>query len=290
MGMTLFLSIAASVLLSAQQTLAVQQFHVIAPKEVPASLFNADSLLCEGLEPEHCWPDFLASGAAWRGDLNDDGDLELLIRATVLGGSGGDAYFLFGSRQQRWIPIASSSDGWLTLTGLPRFDILPVVRNGYHDIRISAIECFKWNGKHYLPYEPADYRQLNPSWFDASRIDEAELFWSIRYQGEKRFVFEPQWFNAAPGWGSNVELDDPKSGMQWHATFKGGVYGIKHGRSFLLLPRPAYRGAEKLEMQDEWLVIYATAVTLRDIDKAELRPFARFNIRSRELLIEQELH
>ena len=73
--------------------------------------------------------------------------------------------------------------------------------------------------------------------------------------------------------------------LRWVAIFKGGVYGVEGDRSFLLLPRPAYGGAERLEIDGDWLVVFAS-VSLEHADpKLEVREVARYNRRTRELRV-----
>lgn len=281
----MLITFVTAALLNLQQPNTVQRFREIATAEVPAVLFGPTELLCEGLESIQCRQDFLEKGKAWAGDLNDDGVRELLLRATVLGGTGGDAYFLFQQHKESWAPLTVEAGGWLTTTGLPRFDILPIVRGGYHDIRVDVEGCFKWNGKGYVPYEVDDFKKLTPAWFDSSKLEEAELFWAIRYRGAQKITFQPQWFPGVPKWSSNVELEDTRLGLQWVAMFKGGIYAVKKDESFLLLPHPAYGGAETLELQGDWLVAYATVIVDRAHGKSELRPVVRYNRRDGELKI-----
>jgi hypothetical protein len=269
-------------LLSQSPPEAVSRFHEIAAAEVPAALFANRAELCDALEATECRREFLQRGRAWLGDVNSDGVPELLLQGAVLGGTGGDPYLLFQQRRQSWLPLTAQG-GWVTLTGSPRFDILPSVRGGYHDIRVSVDGCFKWNGQAYVPYEPGDFRALSPRWFDASQLAEAELFWAIRYRGAPTLTLDPQWFPAIPRGTDNVDVEDPVLALRWVALFKGGVYGVQGERSFLLLPRPAYRGAERLQLEGEWLVVYATVTTDSTNPRPELQPVARYNRRSKEL-------
>ena len=280
----MLVAIIASALLAQQPGDAIQQFRGIRAVDVPVAVFANSGELCDFEDAAECRRRFLEKGAAWRGDVDGDGVLELLLQGAVLGGTGGNPYYLFQARRGSWEPL-NSEGGWLTLTGSPRFDILPTARGGYHDIRVSAVECFKWNGKEYVPYAAADYRALSPRWFDGSKLDEAELFWAIRYRGAPAVTFEPQWFSAVPQWGSNVEVEDATLKLKWVAMFKAGVYGVQGGRSFLLLPRPAYSGAERLELDGDWLVIYATVLTSTEPAKSELRPVARYNRRTKDLRV-----
>ena len=240
------LTLLAWLLLSRQPASnSVDHFREIAVADVPAAVFDLGDW-CDYLETAECRREFLRGGGAWTGDLDGDGIPELLVRGAVLGGTAGDPYWLFHRGRGGWEPLAANG-GWLTITGAPRFDILPIVRSGHHDIRVGVTDCFKWDGAKYVAYDGADIHRLSPAWFDSSTLGEAELFWAIRYQGAKDAAFEPQWFPGVPGRGANVELADSTLGVRWVAQFKGGIYAVQSGRSFLLLPRPGYRGADRLE-------------------------------------------
>jgi hypothetical protein len=75
-------------------------------------------------------------------------------------------------------------DGWFTTH--PRSDILPPVHHGYHDLRVAADMCMKWDAKKYVVYDPADYHSLNPSWFDSRDSHEAEIFWRFTMPDKAR--------------------------------------------------------------------------------------------------------
>ncbi len=212
-------------------------------------------------------------------DVNRDKMDEVLISSKMWIGSGGQWFVLYQRRAKRW--AALKKGGWQTLD--PRFDILPRIRQSYHDLRISRNWCLKWNGKEYVDYEPDDYHRLSPSLFNASDLLEAEIFWSIRYRALRAFRLEPQWFpffEGAPA-GSvdlEVELNDPEYGRRWVALFKSGVWGVRDKRGFLLLPRPGYLGATKLEFAGDWLLIFG--------DPSDDQPVARYNRHTQELRIE----
>lgn len=246
----------------------VKQLHSVESSAVPQTFWESADEVCGYVEPEECMQSFQERGGAWVGDLNDDGVDELLVM--MPGGTGGDPYFLFGKGKQGWVPLADNG-GWLALTRFPRYEILPVVRKGYHDLRIAVDTCVKWDGDKYVAYADDDYRQLSPTWFDAASLEDAEIFWAIRYRGLREFVFEPRWFAEVSKW-LGTAIEDKEQDIRWAPMFKGGVYGIRGDRSFLLLPRPAYRGADELELQGDWLVIYA-----------EEKEVARYNRRTKEL-------
>lgn len=249
---------------------------------VPKDLLDSE-YLCGGLGDDvesvkECEEDFKRIGAVWTGDVNDDGTQELVIYpGTAWSGSGGNSYFLFQKRDQRWTPLFSSSQDWFTPD--PRFDILPLVHDGYHDLRIAQDWCVKWDGKKYVDYSDADYHRLSVDFFDASQWTEAGIFWAIHYQGLKTFRLTQQWFPSFKNRSSiNVTLDDPTYGLKWIAVFKGGVWGVRGTRAFLLLPQPTYTGAQKLEFQGDWLVVYGDLPV-----GASLSAVARYNRRTGEL-------
>ncbi|MBI4465863.1 MAG: hypothetical protein HY656_00345 [Acidobacteria bacterium] len=263
------------VLLASGPAAELRHFRPAEKSLVPAALIEE---LCPDPERKACWQFFEETGKAWVGDVSNDGEAELLIfpgRAFV--GSGGLSLFLYQRRGEQWISLIEE-EGWL-IRGI-RVDILPIVRRGYSDLRLGADLCWKWNGAQYVAYEPEDYRQLSPAWFDASDLREAEIFWRLRYGGLKKFNFEPQWFPGVPKGSVNSTLDDAELGWRWVAMFKGGVYGARGEESFLLLPQPDYLGAGRLELEGDWLLIYGPG------DPPDL--LARYNRRTRELRIEME--
>ena len=251
-----------------------------APKAVvPRALIESD--LCADPDGKDCWLLFEETGSVWAGDVNGDGVDELLIQPGLgFTGSAGSWYFLYEKRKAAWVSLVSGDgeEGWQIDD--PRFDILPTMHNGYHDLRLSAGGCLKWNGAQYELYAPSDYHQLRPELFDDSRLEEAEIFWRIHYDGAKVVQLEPQWFPVQSEWPKPViELADPQHGLTWLSRPRGGVYGVQEGRAFLLLPRRSYLGAEKLELQGDWLLIYDAG----GIDEEPPRPSARYNRRTRQL-------
>ena len=110
----------------------------------------------------------------------------------------------------------------------------------------------------------------------------------MRYGGAKTVTIEPQWFAETSLSSSNAELQDPILGVRWVAVFKGGVYGVQNDRSFLLLPRPEYGGAERLGFDGDWLVISAWRAIDGTDRTSQVRPVARYNRRTRELRLINE--
>lgn len=79
-----------------------------------------------------------------------------------------------------------------------------------------------------------------------------------------------------------VSRRDPKLGLTWLSFFKGGVWGVKGNRAFLLLPQPSYLGAQRLELRGDWLDIY------REAEDADYGPDLRYNRRTHELVFVQK--
>ena len=267
----------AGLLLAAQHAPQVSQFEAGRKTEALRALIESDEF-CQGDDPAVCWKEFQRSGEVWRGDVNGDHSPELILQpGSAWSGTGGNWYFLLQHRGNKWVRL--DPRGWQTRK--PRFDILPILRNGYHDLRVEVDGCLKWNGEEYVDYASEDYRQLSPAFFDATNPLETDIFWRIRYSGLDKFKFDPQWVPFFPDGArnsSNQELPDPTLDVRWVALFKGGVWGVRAGKGFLLLPQPAYRGSEKLEIQGDWLVIYGERVG----DQAP-PVVARYNRRTQEM-------
>jgi hypothetical protein len=158
------------------------------------------------------------------------------------------------------------TDGWFS--DRPRFDILPIVRSGYHDLRIAENDCLKWSDGKYVPYEPADYAALVPTWFDDADPHQAEIFWTIAHAKTESSRLEPQWFPISPVFFSEqperklnrqevqaivkewhhegalprfviAAVDDGAQEIRWVSFQRAGVWGIRGNRAFLLVPRPS---------------------------------------------------
>ena len=303
--------ILAAVLLVGDLSPAIKHFRVLEKSELPKTFLQH---LCGGVqdaaEKKDCGERFAKHGAVWAGDVNDDGVDEYIIDSGDMPGTLGPGRDLVQQRGSEWIALACfkqgdedpCDSGWNTLHA--RFDILPIVREGYHDLRIAVDRCLKWNGQHYIDYDPADYSQLLEEWFDTSDSHEAELFWIIRYHDRKGIRFEPRWFavsseefnrpfHAYMGFPVRVvefprlpyvSREDPQLGLRWLSFFKGGVWGVdvKGNRAFLLVPQPSYLGAQRLELRGDWLFIYG------EIEDADYGPDIRYNRRTHELLFVQK--
>lgn len=272
-----------------QATGSVRHFQRAEKSIVPKDLLDSE-YLCGGLGDDvesvkECEEDFKRIGAVWTGDVNDDGTQELVIYpGTAWSGSGGSSYFLFQRRGDAWISLLG--DNWFTNN--PEFDILPVMHRGYHDLRIAIDECVKWNGKQYEDYDANDYHNLSASFFDPEDWWNADIFWDIHYQGLKMFRLSPKWFvlpSSKDRSSANVTLDDPMYGLKWIAFFKGGVWGVRGKEAFLLVPQPAYQGAQKLEFQGDWLVVYGDLPV-----GAPLSVVARYNRRTNEVDLLTDIH
>lgn len=274
----------AMVLFAAPTTPPVKHFHKVSKKLFPRSVLEE---LCSDAESiKECFESFQEIGEVWAGDVNDDGVDELLVfPGGGWVGSAGEWYMLFQQQNEKWIPLYPNQGGSGWQVNEPRFDILPVMHDGYHDLRIAPDWCLKWDGEHYVDYEASDYHKLSPSYFNASNWHEAEIFWANHYRGLDEARVRPQWFpiprDFTPPMGLTV--DDPEHGVFWLAQFKGGVWGVDEGRAFLLLPHGPYRGAAKLELDGDWLVIYAEPEEL----SAPPPMFARYNRKTHVLRMEK---
>jgi hypothetical protein len=77
-----------------------------------------------------------------------------------LGGLGGPLVLSLPDAGNDWISMQKDAknqdgeDGWGTWG--PRFDVLPIVRNGHHDLRVEVDGCLKWDGAKYVWYDPKD--------------------------------------------------------------------------------------------------------------------------------------
>jgi hypothetical protein len=256
-----------------------------------------------------CWRNVRASGKVWAGDVNGDHIDELILfPGSGWTGSGGSSYYLYQRQGRIWqsIVIAGDSGGWFT--DRPRFDILPIVRSGYRDLRIGVNDCLKWSDGKYVPYDPADYEVLVPTWFDDTDPHQAEIFWTIAHDNAEPFRFKPQWFPISmaffsdqPGqnrpdrqqlqaivkeWQNDggfprfvmAAVDDAAQEIRWVSLQRAGVWGIRGNRAFLLIPRPSYLGVCILTIKDEWLLGY-------DDCASEDAPDVRYNLRTHELRI-----
>lgn len=291
-------------LLSPSASQPVRHFGKIPISHFPRSVIERD--FCSREEQE-CWEDFLTQGSLWTGDVNSDGANELLVfPGSNWAGSSGQWYFLYEKHGKDWVSLTKdpndhdSEDGWFTLH--PRFDILPAVRNGYHDLRVAADMCMKWNGRNYVNYDPADYHRLNPAWFNNRDSYDAEIFWAIHYAGQDKIIFSPQWFPVTqddflklgrpwhlrrtgrfPERLVGVELDDPKEHLRWYALHKGGVWAVRGGRAFFLAPQVSevFESVEELKIDGDWLLGSGVG-----IDESQVpRPSIRYNRRTHELIL-----
>ena len=269
------------------------------------------------MELEECWASFRDYGAVWAADIDGDHVDELIVEPRAgWQGSAGPWYFLYRRQGNDWVSMervakgAKEKDdevGWQTKH--PRFDVLPIVRNGHHDLRVVVDECLKWDGRKYVWYEPQDYHQLSPTWFNAKDNHEAQIFWAIRYAGQDTIKFEPQWFPLAKDDFLTLEgppprfpiidprvvgetLDDPQEQVRWIGLTKGGVWGIRGDRVFLLAPQlsETFDGIGSLRFEGDWLLAYGTGVS--DVEKSEaplgrILPTIRYNRRSHELQIQR---
>jgi hypothetical protein len=292
----------AVVLFAATPSSPLTHFRLIEKSELPKSFFH---YLCgsgkNASQSRDCIESFEKNGAVWAGDVNDDNEDEYIVDSGGMPGTLGPAWILIQLQGRDWVELVCRKEenfchsGWNTLHA--RFDILPIVRKGYHDLRIEVDRCLKWDGKHYVDYDLTDYSQLRADWFDSSDSHEAELFWMIRYPERKGIQFEPQWFTVSSEEFNGptrtymsfpvrvlefpklpyVSRKDPELGLVWLSFFKGGVWGVKGNRAFLLVPQPSYLGAQRLELHGDWLFIYGES------EEPDVPPDVRYNRRTQEL-------
>ncbi|HXT24815.1 MAG TPA: hypothetical protein VN749_08325 [Candidatus Eisenbacteria bacterium] len=305
LGASLFLIgayILALVLPTGSAISPVKQFRLVEKIERSKRFL---SYVCGGEQDEsgkeECVESFEREGAVWAGDVNDDGVDEYIMDSGAMPATMGPPRSLIQRRGEDWVDLTCLGEenecdsGWNTLRG--RFDILPIVRDGYHDLRIAVDRCLKWNGQHYLDYALTDYEQLHEEWFDTTDSHEAELFWIMRYQLGKNTRFEPRWFTVSADEFAQpvkayiglpvrvveipklpyVSREDPKLSLKWLSFFKGGVWCVKGDRAFLLVPQPSYLGAQRLELRGDWLLIYG------EVEDSTGRPEIRYNRRTHEL-------
>jgi hypothetical protein len=316
------LILSMALLFSLSPSSPVRHFAPVPVSRFPRAVFLREFCKGTSVELKECWASFRGYGGVWAADVDGDHVAELIVEpGGEWVGSAGRWYFLYRKQGNDWISLekaakdATNKDvevGWQTTD--PRFEVLPVVRNGHHDLRIVVDGCLKWDGAKYVWYEQEDYHRLSPTWFNASDSHEAEIFWAIRYAGQGTIKFEPQWFPLAkddfltlgrplprrPFPVSRIvaeTLDDPQEQARWIGMQKGGVWGIRGDRAFLLAPQlsETFDGVESLSFDGDWLNAYGTIVGVEkildiDIEKSEIggvRPSIRYNRRSRERHIER---
>ncbi len=277
----------------------VRSFVLVDKTRFPKAVLERD--FCRNGKPAECLRTFRASGKVWAADINGDGVDELVVfPGTLYGGTLGWWYYLYQKRGTDWLSLVEiheeeedGPDGWQTMR--PRFDILPTVRNGYHDLRITVDQCVKWNGEKYVEYSPEDYHKVSPKWFNASDSHEAEIFWACRYAGQETFTFEAQWFPVSPHEFlqrkmlfsgppadfppmASVVLNDREQNLKWVGLDRGGVWGLRGERGFLLSPQLDFLGARALKIEGDWLLVFESV-------DAEGAPSLRYNRRTHELRI-----
>ena len=287
----------------------VRHFAEVAFNRFPQSVIMRD--FCnEPDDANECWSDVRSTGKVWAGDVNGDHIDELvLFPGGWWSGSGGRNYYLYRRQGRIWQSIVMAGDdseGWFT--DRPRFDILPIARSGYRDLRISVDDCLKWSDGKYVPYDPADYAGLRPTWFDDADPHQAEIFWTIARARAGTHRFEPKWFPISwvflaeqreqnepnrqqrqavlKEWQNDggfprfvmAAVDDAAQQIRWVSVQRAGVWGIRGNRAFLLVPRPSYLGVCTLVIKGDWLLGY-------DACLSEDEPDVRYNLRTHELQI-----
>jgi hypothetical protein len=287
--------LAAPTLFASHTPSAVKPFHHVPRASIPLSLGRFFCVYGDRELESDCLKSFRTSAETWEAVVSDRGVVAWAIfPGSYFSGSGGRSFTLLRRRGGGWVRLLNlcwaaanddCEDEWQTVR--PRVDLLPIVRSGYHDLRIEVDHCVKWDGKSYVNYTPEDYHQLLPTWFDASNPNEAEIFWTIRYAGSDHIQFTPQWFpipsgeivrkeeweraekaglpilfpsnwrplGEMPHWPYTV-LDDPVYNIRWVGLVRGGTWGVRGEQGFLLHPRCAYLGSRELQVSDDWLYVY----------------------------------
>src|SRR5215472_9086173 len=156
----------AVVLFAASPSSPVTHFRLIEKSKLPKSFLG---YVCGGVQDasdkKDCVEDFEKNGAVWAGDVNDDNQDEYIVDSGGMPGTLGPARSLVQLRGSEWVELICRKEEnicdsqWNTLRA--RFDILPIVRKGYHDLRIEVDHCLKWDGKRYIDYDPPDYSNLH---------------------------------------------------------------------------------------------------------------------------------
>lgn len=294
----------------------IQHFVALAFDRFPRSVVMRD--FCD-TDDANCFREVRSSGAVWAGDVNGDHIDELvLFPGSQWAGSAGRNYFLYQRQGGVWQLIVRGDEtkGWLT--DRPRFEILPISRNGYRDLRIDVIDCLKWSGGKYVPYDAADYAGLVPAWFDQSDPHQAEILWAIRHGKAEPSRLEPQWFPISSAFFYNPQqrskinskdpqllvqewhddgalprvvsaaVDDGEQNIRWVSLMRAGVWGIRGSRAFLLVPRMSYLGVCTLQIKGDWLIGYEDCEPRGELSE----PDVRYNRRTRELQISssEEMH
>jgi len=290
----------------------VRHFVEVAFDRFPQSVIMRD--FCdEPGDASECWRDIRSSGTVWAGDVNGDHIDELILFPGVQAtGSAGRSYYLYQRHGRTWQSIVmagdDADDGWFT--DRPRFEILPITRSGYRDLRVAVNDCLKWSNGKYVDYDPADYAALEPAWFDDADPHQAEIFWAIGHPKTESSRVEPQWFPISPAfflepprtksdrgqmpamlkeWHNDggiprlvmSAVDDAVQGIRWVSLQRAGIWGIRGGRAFLLVPRPSYLGACTLTIKGDWLLGYETC----SLEDEPSEPEVRYNLRTHELQI-----
>jgi hypothetical protein len=304
----LFVLILVSSLLGSSNSSPVTHFRPFKKSQLPESFFQYLCRETKGqTERKVCIQNFIRTGSAWAGDVNNDGVDEFIVDAGDVPGTEGPSWEVIQLRGKNWVSLAclDPNEGceplWNSLHA--RFDILPITRHGYHDLRIEVDRCLKWDGHYYVEYDDSDYPRLNKVWFDVNDSREAELFWKIQYSGEDVIQFRPLWFPVSQEEFSRPvqhymglpvrviefpkltceSLSDLDQGVNWVSFCRAGVWGVRGDHAFLLVPRPSYLGASRLELRGDSLYIYGEVN-----EETDAQPTIIYNRRTGELRYQRE--
>jgi hypothetical protein len=294
----------------------VKSFLQVPQTQIPQSLELYFCRQENRVVDKRCRSGFRRDGEVWKSRVSESGVIAWWVfPGSDYAGSGGRNYYLLRRKGAEWVSLlnlcsADSEDdcnSWQTYR--PRSDVLPIVRQGYYDLRLEVDRCVKWNGRAYVDYDPEDYRALLPQWFDATNFNEAEIFWAIRYSGSGDISFEMQWFPIPHGEIARVDggsseqkgrtiripkieghlegvphlagtvLNDPEYGIEWVGFVRGATWGLRGDQGFLLHPRRAYLGASHFRIEGDLLYVYDSI----DDNEKPTEAMALYNRRTRQL-------
>ncbi len=249
-------------------------FKIVENDAVPQSLIDKiNNCDYDTAQTDACRKEFLERNNVWSGDVNGDGVDEFLVHPSAgWHGSGGYSVSLYKKEKDTWRSLLYDDFDSGILVQVLRFQIVPIERGGYRDLRIGASICYRWYGEHYdmcgdeeqveehaeeygekRGEDGEEYDGWKPGYFDQTDWLNAELFWEMRYRGRKEFKVDPIWLDTPASWPSDVSriLEDAEYHIHWIVVPRRGVWGMKGKRGFLLMP--VWMG--RLEIKGDWLII-----------------------------------
>ena len=231
-------------------------FNVVENDTVPQSLIDRiENCDYDAAQADACRKEFLEKHNVWSGEVNGDGIDEFLVHPSAgWHGSGGYSVSLYKKEKDTWRSLFDEK----FMVNSFHFQIVPILRRGYKDLRIGASGCYRWEGEHYVLCSAKEYGEWKPDYFDQSNWSNAGLFWEMRYQGKKSFKVKPHWFDNLPflslarrGILNGSVLEDSEYSIRWFILFRRGVWGVNGDRAFLLTPV----SARHLKIVEDWLII-----------------------------------